>query len=52
MEEFKKEMLLEKYPKPISIERTKKILDQMENNICKVYKNNGGKGTGFFCNII
>ena len=52
MEEFKKEILLEKYPKPISIEGTKKILNQMENNICKVYKNDGGKGTGFFCYII
>ena len=23
----------------------------MENCICKIYKNGGGKGTGFFCNI-
>ena len=51
MDEIKKEMLLEKYPRPISIEGTKKILSQMENNICKIYKNDGGKGTGFFCNI-
>jgi len=24
----------------------------MENCICKIYKNGGGKGTGFFCNIL
>jgi len=24
----------------------------MENNICKIYKFDGGKGSGFFCNII
>ena len=51
MDDIKKEILLEKYPRPISIEGTKKILNQMENSICKIYKNDGGKGTGFFCNI-
>ena len=44
--------MLEKYPKPISIKGTKEILNQMENCICKIYKNDGGKGTGFFCRII
>lgn len=39
-----------KYVKPISIEGTKKILDQMENCICKI-KNNEIVGTGFFCRI-
>ena len=42
---------INKYPKPISIEGTKTILKQMENNICKIYKIDGEKGTGFFCNI-
>ena len=51
MDDIKKEILLEKYPRPISIEGTKKILNQMEHNICKIYKNDGGKGTGFFCKI-
>ena len=50
-EDVKKEIMLNKYPKPISIEGTKTILKQMQNNICKIYKNDGGKGTGFFCNI-
>jgi len=51
MDDIQKEMLLEKYPRPVSIEGTKQILYQMENNICKIYKDDGGKGTGFFCNI-
>ncbi len=51
MEDLKKEIMIEKYPRPVSIEGTKKILNQLENNICKIYKKDGGKGTGFFCNI-
>ena len=43
--------MIDKYPKPISIEGTKNILNQMENSICKIYKEDGGKGTGFFCKI-
>ena len=38
------------YIKPVNIEGTKKILDQMTNCICKV-KNNLLIGTGFFCKI-
>ena len=38
------------YVKPVSVEGTKKILDQMTNCICKV-KNNQIIGTGFFCRI-
>ena len=30
---------------------TKKILQQMEKNICKIYDNNNKTGTGFFCKI-
>ena len=51
MEDIKKEIMIKKSPMPISIEGTKKILNQMENNICKIYKIDGGNGTGFFCNI-
>jgi len=51
MEDITKEMLIEKYPRPISIKDTKEILNQMENCICKIIKNEGEKGTGFFCNI-
>ena len=41
---------LPNYIKPVNIEGTKKILDQMTNCICKV-KNNQLIGTGFFCKI-
>ena len=51
MDDLKKEIMIEKYPRPVSIEGTKKILNQLENNICKIYKKDGSKGTGFFCNI-
>ena len=51
MNDLKKEVMIEKYPKPVSIEDTKKIVNQLENNICKIYKKDGSKGTGFFCNI-
>ena len=38
------------FVKPVTAENTKKILEQMENCICKV-KNNQIIGTGFFCRI-
>jgi len=47
---FKKEHLIQ--PIPVSIEGIKKILFQLENCICQIYKKNGRKGTGFFCKII
>ena len=37
-------------PKPISYESTKKILDQMAKNICKI-NIDGKRGTGFFTKI-
>ena len=51
MEEVIKEIHNEKYPKIASIENTKMILEQMKKSICKIYKKNGKKGTGFFCKI-
>ena len=50
MEDNIKEKDTEKYPKPVTIEGTKKILHQMENNICKIYTEKE-KGTGFFVKI-
>ena len=38
------------YPKPVTIEGTMKILEQLKNCICKI-ENKNGKGTGFFCSI-
>ena len=39
------------YPKPVSIEATEKILNQMKNSICKIILEDGKEGTGFFCKI-
>jgi len=50
MSDLNKEKLLDKYPIPVTIDGTKKILEQMENCICKI-NNKKGKGTGFFCYI-
>ena len=44
------EKFLERYPGPVTIEQTKKILSQLHNCICKI-NNKNGKGTGFFCYI-
>ena len=48
--EDNKETILNNYPNVISYECSKKIIEQMERNICKI---NIGKeqGTGFFCKI-
>ena len=48
--EEQKESILNNYPNIISYDCSKKIIEQMERNICKI---NIGKeqGTGFFCKI-
>ena len=43
--------MIENYPIPVSIKSTKIILEQLQKYICKILKNKGGKGTGFFCHI-
>ena len=45
-----KESILIGYPDVISLENTKKIIQQMEKNICKI-KIGNMQGTGFFCKI-
>ena len=50
MEDGINEKILDNYPSFVTIEKTKKILDQMQNCVCKI-KNMKGKGTGFFCKI-
>ena len=50
-ESFIKEKNIEDYPIPITLESTKTILSQMEKNVCKIYMDNGIKGTGFFCKV-
>ena len=51
MSNIKQEKLIEDQPIPVSIEGTKNILFQMGNCICKIYSEDGKKGTGFFCKI-
>ena len=48
--EEQKESILNNYPNIISYDCSKKIITQMERNICKI---NIGQtqGTGFFCKI-
>ena len=48
--EGKNESLLTGYPKVITYECSKKIIKQMEQNICKI-KIGQEQGTGFFCQI-
>ena len=48
--EVNKESVLTGYPNIIPYECTKKIIEQMENNICKI-KIGNEQGTGFFCKI-
>ena len=38
-------------PKPVTINGTKIILNQMNESICKIYCYDGSKGTGFFTKI-
>ena len=45
-ESLKKDQLI-----PISLEGARTILYQMENCICKIHKDNGAIGIGFFCKI-
>ena len=50
MTEIEKEKSIVEYPLPVTIEGTIKILDQIQNCICKI-ENKNGNGTGFFCYI-
>ena len=45
------EKCFDDYPSIVTIEKTKIIINQIENSICKIYRNEGGHGTGFFCYI-
>ena len=46
-----KEKELKDYPQAISLKSTEIILEQMKKNICKIIRDDGSKGTGFFCKI-
>jgi hypothetical protein len=51
METVQKEQYISTSPEPLSIEGTKKILEQMQNCVCKIYNGEKGTGTGFFTKI-
>ena len=51
MEDCEKQIMIENYPRPTTIEGMKAITNQMEKCICKIYKKDGKKGTGCFCRI-
>ena len=51
MTQIEKEKLLNKYPLPVTIEKTEIILKQMKESICKI-QNKNCDGTGFFCKIL
>ena len=40
----------EEFPESVSLNSTQKIIDQMNNSICKIINENK-KGTGFFVKI-
>ena len=45
MVDNRREKYITKSIEPISLKQTKKILEQMNNSICRI----NDKGTGFFC---
>ena len=50
MAEIKKEKFLESLSEPVTLKATEKIIDQMNNSICRIF-NNKRNGTGFFVKI-
>ena len=46
---MKEEKLINTSAEPVTFEGTKRILDQMNKCVCKIY--NKGEGTGFFTKI-
>jgi len=51
MTQIDKEILLNKYPLPVTIDETEIILKQMKYSICQI-ENKNGEGSGFFCKIL
>ena len=51
MEEINLEQYIKSSPIPISIKGIESILFQIKNCVCKIYKNDGSNGSGFFLKI-
>ena len=49
MEDLIKEKYISTSPSPLSLKATEKIIDQMNNCVCRIHNN--GNGTGFFTKI-
>ena len=49
MEEYKKEKYITTSPEPVTLGATEKIINQMNNSVCRI--DNYGVGTGFFTKI-
>ena len=50
MVDNRKDKFMISSPEPVSLKGTEKIIDQMNNSLCRIFNNNA-KGTGFFVNI-
>ena len=50
LDNIKEEKYKIKYPEPVTMKGTKKILEQMNTSVCRIYNDNN-KGTGFFTKI-
>ena len=50
MTEIEKEIKIQDYPLPVTIDETNQILNQLRKCICKI-ETEKGIGTGFFCYI-
>ena len=48
---YHKEIKPENQSNPISLEQLEIIMEQMKKNLCKIYKQDGSFGSGFFCKI-
>ena len=51
MENIIEEVFIEKYASLIPIKGIEKIIFQIKNCVCRIIKEEGEKGTGFFCKI-
>ena len=51
MENITQEVFIENSPSSVSVKGTETILFQMKNCVCKIIKEDGEKGTGFFSKI-
>jgi len=51
MNNIKENIDIDNFPNPVSIKATEKILFQMKNCICQIYKDSENIGIGYLCKI-